>query len=129
MRGTLLIILIIALSFTASCVRAPLLADAGDVIPRATATDESPSTSLIHMPPLYVDASHIYAQKIKKASVDATVLCARKLNCPAVRVRRADSYVREDGTTWTVVRLNACGQERVYEETLLGWSDATSRLR
>jgi len=103
-----------------------MLADAGDAV-RLTATDAVPG--FIEMPPLYVDSREAYGQKIKKASADATDLCARQLNCPAVRVLRADSYEQTDGTSWTVVRLNACGEQRVYEKTRGGWNDATSRLR
>jgi hypothetical protein len=130
MRGALLFIGL-AMS-TASCVRAPtLVANAGDAVGLPTATDaaSNPPATLIEMPPLYVDAREVYARKIKTASTEATKLCARRLNCPAVRVRRADMYRRADGTLWTVVRMNVCGEERVYEETLAGWSDATARLR
>jgi hypothetical protein len=127
MRGTSLFIVLVALSFTASCVRSPMLASAGDAVDLPTATDAD--TNVIEMPALYVDAAEIYARKTKSASAAATKLATRELTCPAVRVRRADMYQRADGTFWTVVRLNACGEERVYEETAAGWSDATSRLR
>ena len=136
MRGALLFIVFIALSFTASCVRSPMLANvmlasAGDALPLPAAKDEVPvaTSSFIEMPPLYVDASEEYARKIERASAVATDLCAREWSCPAVRVRRADLYEQADGTTRTVVRLNACGEERVYEKTRWGWNDATWRLR
>jgi hypothetical protein len=130
MRGALPFIVLVTLSLTASCVRAPMLANAGDAVDPPTATDAvSIPASVIEMPPLYVDARDIYARKIEGASAASTVLCSRQLACPAVRVRRAYMYQRADGTLWTVVRLNACGEERVYEEKASGWSDATSRLR
>lgn len=116
-----------ALSLTTSCIRSPMLADAGDAVDPPTATDAV--VGFIEMPPLYVDSREHYGRKIEKASTDATALCARQLNCPSVRVLRADAYQRADGTSWTVVRLNACGEQRVYEETRWGWSDATARLR
>lgn len=130
MRGVLPFIVLV-LSLTASCARAPvMLANAGDAVDPPTATDAvSVPASVVEMPPLYVDARDIYARKIEGASAESTKLCARQVGCPAVRVRRADMYQREDGTFWTVVRLNACGEERVYEEKASGWSDATSRLR
>jgi hypothetical protein len=127
MRVPLLFVVLMTMSFSASCMRSPMLADAGDVVPQRTATDAV--MGYVEMPPLYVDASAHYGRKIKKASADATELCARQLNCPAVRVLRADAYQRADGTSWTVVRLNACGEQRVYEQTRHGWNDATSRLR
>jgi hypothetical protein len=106
-----------------SCVStAALNAPVPHVVPAA-------APSLIEMPPLYVDARAAYAQKMKIAAAQATALCARQLNCPAVRVRRVDHYIRADNTPWTVVRLNACGEERVYEKTPKGWKDATWRLR
>jgi hypothetical protein len=131
MRGALPFIVLATLSFTGSCAHSLMLADGADVIELPTATDAVPdlATNLIEMPTAYVDGREIYAEKINLASAAATELCARQLNCPAVRVRRADMYQRADGTIWTVVRLNACGEERVYEETLAGWNDATSRLR
>jgi hypothetical protein len=135
MRGALLFLVCMALSFTASCVRSPIpsrvmLASAGDVVPLSTATDApAESSTLIEMPPVYVDAKQDYALKIERASADATDLCARLTKCPAVRVRRADLYEQADGTAWTVVRLSACGEERVYEKTRWGWNDATWRLR
>ena len=125
MRVSLLVVVLAAASFTASCVHAPpMLADASDVVPAPTATD---ADDVIEMPPLYVEST--YGQKIARASAEAIDLATRKLNCPAVRVLRADSYERADGTSWTVVRVNACGEQRVYEETSLGWRDATARLR
>lgn len=133
MRGAFFFIVLATISVTASCVRAPMpmVANAGDAVELPTATDavSEPPATFIEMPPLYVDAREVYARKVKTASTAATKLCARQLDCPAVRVRRADMYRRADGTLWTVVRLNACGEERVYEETLAGWSDATARLR
>lgn len=123
MRVPLLFVVVPALFFfTASCVRSPMLADASDVL--ATASD---ANVVIEMPPVYVESS--YEQRIAKASAEATELAARNLSCPAVRVLRADSFERADGTVWTVVRMNACGEQRVYAETSLGWNDATARLR
>ena len=129
MRGALLFI--VFTTFTASCVRSPILADARDVVLLPTATDAIPDTAAnsIEMPPLYVDGAESYGQKIRRAAADAAEVCARELRCPAVRVRRADLYQRADGTFWTVVRMNACGEERVYEKTRSGWNDAPSRLR
>lgn len=127
MRSTSLFIFVM-LSLTASCARSPVVvANAGDVLPAAT--DAIPSTGLIEMPSLHVVSTKSFGQQIEEASADATTLSARELNCPAVRVRRADLYQRPDGTTWTVVRMNVCGEERVYEKTLSGWNDATARLR
>lgn len=130
MRGASLFIAFTALFLTASCVRSPVLvANAGDVLPAATDAVPSAGAGMIEMPPLYVVSTKSFGQKIEEASADATALSARELNCPAVRVRRADLYQRPDGTTWTVVRMNVCGEERVYEKTLSGWNDATARLR
>ncbi len=131
MRVPLLFIVFATLSFTASCVRSPMLASAGDAVGLPAAGDAVvvPSGGFIEMPPLYVDATNRYGQRIKRASAAATALCARRLSCPAVRVLRADWYLRADGTPWTVVRMNACGEQRVYEKTPSGWSDATARLR
>jgi hypothetical protein len=124
MRASLFVMLSFTLPFTVSCVRSPMLADASDVVALPTATD---ADGVIEMPPVYVESS--YGQKIARASAEATDLATRKLNCPAVRVVRADSYERADGTSWTVVRLNVCGEQRVYEETSQGWHEATARLR
>lgn len=126
MRG--IFILLAVVSFTASCARSPVrVASAGDAIHATDAVDPAPG--VIEMAPLYVDAREVYARKIAGASAAATRLCGQEQRCPVVRVRRADMYQRADGTIWTVVRINACGEERVYEETLAGWSDATARLR
>jgi hypothetical protein len=122
MRAPLMLVVVPSLFFTASCVRSPMLADASDVL-----TTGSDANVVIEMPPVYVEST--YEQRIAKASAEATELATRKLSCPAVRVLRADSFERADGTVWTVVRMNACGEQRVYAETRLGWHDATARLR
>jgi hypothetical protein len=108
-----------------------MLASAGDAVlpPAAAEADELTAPGFVEMPPIYVDAREQYAKRVEKASTDATELCSRELSCPAVRVVRAGLYRRGDGTVWTVVRLNACGEERVYEKTSSGWNDATARLR
>lgn len=130
MRNTLVPIVSL-LSLTAACIPSSMLVSAQDAVFPPTAMGAVPVATgkMIEMPPVVVDGRVIYGRMIKRASADATALCARELDCPAVRVRRADHYVREDGTPWTVVRLNACGEDRVYEKTLEGWKDATSRLR
>ena len=122
MRVPLLFLVVGTFSLAASCVRSPMLADASDVVDLPTATD-----SVIEMPPVIVESS--YGQKIATASAEATNLAARRLNCPAVWVLRADAYERADGTPWTVIRLMVCGEQHVYEKTSQGWNDATARLR
>lgn len=127
MRGVLLLGTLGVLLTAAGCAHAPpptadavLVASAGEAAPAAT--------NLVEMPPLYVEARGNYGQQIEWASTDATELCARQSGCPVVRVRRTDLYLRPDGSTWTVVRLTACGEERVYAKSHGRWSDASWRL-
>ena len=116
------LLLLVASTLLSCASTAALDAPVPHVVPAAAPT-------LVEMPPLYVDARAAYARKMKTAAAQATALCVRQCNCPAVRVRRVDLYIRADNTPWTVVRLNACGEERVYEKTPEGWKDATWRLR
>jgi len=116
-------LLVFVASTLVSCVpTAALNAPVPTVVPAAT-------PNLIETPPLLADARAACAQKIEIAAAQAIALCARQLNCPAVRVLRVNHHIRADKTPWTVVRLNACGEERVYEKTPQGWKDATWRLR
>ena len=128
MKVALLFVALCAMPLVTSCARQPtLLADASDVVAEARATDAD--TGFIEMPPLYVDASTQYRLQVEQASADAIEAHVRRTRCPRVRTLRTDIYRRADGTPWTVVRLHACGEERVYEKTLHGWREATARLR
>ena len=116
------IIPVVSMLSSAACVRPLMLADASKAVDIAT-----DASGVIEMPPAYVESS--YPQKIAGAAAEVRELASRSLNCPAVRVLRADAYERADGTSWTVVRLNACGEQRVYEAANGGWREATARLR
>lgn len=113
--------MLLLLSATA-CSHQPMLADAGDVI-RQTATDANTNTNA---PLSWSDCTNI-----QRVAADAARAHAERTGCPVVRVRRADILTRSDGSPWLVVRLTACGDERVYERTPVksDWSDATARLR
>jgi len=103
------------IALTGACThQRPLVADVGV---RTTVTDVGSG------------ADTVSPAKVRRAAAEVVALHAQRFGCPAVRVRRADSLVRGDGTPWLVVRLQACGEERVYERTELGWSEATARLR
>ena len=122
MRAAQLLLTIVVLCFATSCVRAPLLADAGDAVLRARASDATRRSTV----PAVTDPTG----DIQQAAAEAAAICARESNCPAVRIRRADAFVRADGSPWLVVRLSVCGEDRVYEQTgTLGWREATLRLR
>lgn len=131
MRGALFVVLCAVLSLTAACARQPLRARAapGVLVASAASTGHDAIQGLIEMPPLFVDGRESYRLRVERAAAAATAFSARQLSCPAVHVRRADHYIRADGTPWTVVRVNACGEEHVYEQRLGDWQDATARLR
>jgi hypothetical protein len=125
MRGVLLLSFGVLLT-TAGCAHAPPPAADGVLV--ASAGQSAAAMNRVEMPPLYVQARENYGQQIEWASTDATELCARQSGCPVVRVRRTDLYLRPDGSTWTVVRLSACGEERVYAKSHGRWSEASWRL-
>ena len=103
-------------ALTGACThQRPLVADVGAA--RTTVSDAGS------------EAVTVSPAKVQRAAAEVVAFHEQRFGCPAVRVRRADSLVRGDGTPWLVVRLQACGEERVYEKTDLGWSDATARLR
>lgn len=49
--------------------------------------------------------------------------------CPIIRVERVDDIVRSDGTMWKVMRLNVCGEKKVWERRNLIWKDVSWKMR
>lgn len=130
MRGVLVIALFGALSVSAACVGPAKVSGIGDVRLAAAAPDRiDDSSGFVEMPPLYVDGRESHRLKVERAATEVLGLSARELRCPTVHVRRADHYTRADGSPWTVVRVHACGEDRVYERVTGAWQDATARLR
>ena len=60
---------------------------------------------------------------------EAMLYAAARTGCPKIRVERADVIVRSNGKLWLVVRLNVCGEKRVYEKQKKSWRDVTWRLK
>jgi hypothetical protein len=63
------------------------------------------------------------------AAAEAMLHAAARTGCPRTRVERADAVLRSDGRIWLIVRLDVCGEKRVYEKRRGAWRDATWRLR
>lgn len=64
------------------------------------------------------------------AAAQATLYATARTGCPKIRVERADVIIRSSGEPWLVVRLNICGEKRVYEKKVNEkWRDATRRLK
>jgi hypothetical protein len=64
------------------------------------------------------------------AAAQATLYAAARTGCPRVRVERADVIVRSSGKPWLVVKLNVCGEKRVYEKLVNEkWKDVTWKLK
>ena len=62
-------------------------------------------------------------------AAEAMLYAASRTGCPKIRVERADVIVRSTGKLWLVVKLNVCGEKRVYEKRKSKWRDVTWRLK
>lgn len=60
---------------------------------------------------------------------EAILHAVARTGCPRIRVVRSELLIRRSGKQWAVVRLDVCGETRVYEKRRGRWLDATWRLR
>jgi len=73
--------------------------------------------------------SQTIAQLSCGAASEAMIYAAAQTACPRIRVERAHVIVRSTGELWLVVKLNVCGEKRVYEKRKTKWRDVTWRLK
>ena len=69
------------------------------------------------------------ARRTRTIRNEAILHAVARTGCSRIRVVRSELLIRRSGKQWAVVRLNVCGETRVYEKRRGRWLDATWRLR
>jgi hypothetical protein len=69
------------------------------------------------------------ARQTRTIRNEAILHAVARTGCPKIRISRSEILIRQSGEQWAVVKLNVCGETRVYEKRRGRWLDATWRLR